>query len=87
MTVTYDPSKSEWNRRERGFGFGYAARVFDGAVEMTFARVEGGEVRLKAVGEIDGVLFAVIVTDQDDVRRIISARPASRIERREWNPK
>lgn len=86
MVVTYDPNKSERNRQERGFSFGYASRVFDRAVEITFARVEDGEVRLKAVGEIDGTLFTVIFTDQDDVRRIISARTASRKERREWNP-
>ena len=44
----------------------------------------GGEPRMKAVGEIEGELYTVIFVDRGDVRRIISARPASRRERREW---
>ena len=84
MDFTFDPNKSERNLQERGFGFGYAARVFGGHPMISLAKVIDGELRMKAVGEIEGELFAVIFVDRDNVRRIISARPASRKERREW---
>ena len=84
MEIDFDPSKSETNHKERGFGLGYAARIFLGRTLVSFAQVERGEIRIKAVAEIDGVVYAVIFVEEDDVRRIISARPASRRERREW---
>lgn len=84
MEIAFDPSKSEKNRRERGFGFAYAARVFAGHPLVTPAKVVDGEARMKAVGEIEGELFAVIFVDRGDVRRIISARPAGRKERKAW---
>jgi uncharacterized DUF497 family protein len=86
MEIDFDPSKSEWNRRERGFGFSYAARVFIGPHTVETAKVVDGEPRMKAIGEIEGELYAVVFVDRGEVRRIVSARPASRKERREWNP-
>lgn len=84
MEIDFDPSKSETNFRDRGFGFDFAARIFLGEVSTSLNRVQDGEQRMKAIGVIDGALYAVIYTDRGDVRRIISARPASRKERREW---
>lgn len=45
------------------------------------ARKDYGEERVKAVGAIDGTVFAVIFTDRGEVRWIISAHRASRRER------
>jgi uncharacterized protein len=60
---------------ERGFGFDFAALVFDGPViEETDNRRDYGEMRILAIGEAEGVVLAVIYTDREDVRRIISAR-------------
>ena len=60
-------------------------RVFEGrVVSFVDDRHDYGEVRMVAVGEIDGKLFTVIYTDREDVRRIISAHRASRQEGRKW---
>ena len=81
----FDPAKSDKNLRERGFDFAYAARVFEGRV-ATFrdARFEYGEVRMVAIGEIEGRMFTVVYIARDDLRRIISARRAQGQEVRVW---
>lgn len=84
MKFDFDPRKSEANRRERGFGFAYAARVFLGDALISFSRSERDGRRMKAVGLIDGEIYAVVFVDSGEIRRIISARRASRKERREW---
>jgi uncharacterized DUF497 family protein len=65
--------------------FEYAARVFLGpTLERPDNRREYREVRIQAVGRvIDDILF-VVYTDRGDARHIISARLASRKERRLW---
>lgn len=86
--IGFDPPKSERNERERGFGFLYAARVFLGpTVEREDRRIDYGEERIVALGQIDGMVFAVVytwrVTDEGEpMRWIISARRADRKERR-----
>ena len=44
-----------------------------------------GEARVRAIGEADGLVLHVVFTDRGDVRRIISARLASRKERERWH--
>jgi uncharacterized DUF497 family protein len=80
-----DRSKSDANKRTRGFDFAFAARLFEGRTVL-FAddRFDYGEVRMIAIGEIDGHLYKVVYTDRDEVRRIISAHRASRQEKRRW---
>jgi len=81
----WDPIKSERNRQERGFGFDFAALIFEGAtIEWPDDRRDYGEARVRAIGEADGLVLYVIFTDRGDVRRIISARLASRKERDQW---
>ena len=90
MNVDWHAVKSEACRRERGFGFAFAARVFTGPVqEQVDDRWDYGEVRMRALGEIDGSLYVVVFTDRLDadggfVRWIISARRAHEKERRKW---
>jgi hypothetical protein len=43
------------------------------------------QVRVKAIGEVEGIVFVVIYTDRDDVRWIISPRQANRKERSLWH--
>ena len=47
-------------------------------------RADYGEVRVKAIGEVDTTVLVVIYTDRDDVRWIISARLANKKERALW---
>jgi uncharacterized protein len=85
MVFEWDEVKSRRNLSERGFGFEYAARIFLGpTLERLDNRREYGEVRIQAIGRvIDDILF-VVYTDRGDTRHIISARLASRKERRLW---
>lgn len=86
MEFDWHEEKHDRNRRERGFGFDVATLIFAGPVlEQLDARRDYGEVRMRALGTVEGVLLSVVYTDRGDVRWIISARRASRKERRLWD--
>lgn len=90
MNFDWHDGKSEACRRERGFGFDYAVRIFAGEIlERVDDRRGYGETRIRALGEIDGLPFVVVFTDRTaadgaPVRWIISARRAHAKERRRW---
>ncbi len=85
MEFDWHNTKHERNIRERGFGFDFAALIFMGRVlSQVDDRADYGETRIKAIGEVDGIVLAVIYTDREDVRWIISARKANRKERALW---
>lgn len=90
MDFGWDDAKDAACREERGFGFADAAGIFLGRrIEKQDTRRNYGEVRMVTTGEWDGDFFTVVYTDRQDadgepVRRIISARLASRKERTAW---
>lgn len=85
MQFEWDQTKSDRNRRERGFGFDYAALIFAGRVaEWEDDREDYGETRVRAVGRAGDDLLHVVYTDRGQTRRIISARLASKKERTLW---
>ena len=86
MTFEWDADKNRINIGKHGVSFETAARIFDGPVlSWTDDRKEYGEVRLHSIGQIDGVvILAVIHTERSGRTRIISARPADRIERKRY---
>lgn len=85
MRYGFDPAKSDRNLRERGFDFDFASLVFEGEpIMFRDSRRDYGEVRMVAIGEIEGRIFKVVFTDRGEVRRIISAHRASRQEERIW---
>ena len=86
MQFDRDPAKDAWTRQERGFGFDFAALIFDGiTIEWSDDRQGYGEARVRAIGEADGLVLHVVFTDRGDVRWIISARVADRKERTLWH--
>jgi uncharacterized DUF497 family protein len=85
MLVEWDEAKSRRNLAERGFGFDYAARIFLGlTIEKQDNRRDYGEVRIQAIGQTDDDVLFVVYTDRAVARHIISARLASRKERKLW---
>lgn len=85
MDFEFDKAKSERSYQERGLDFVFACRLFDGpTVEFIDDRHDYGELRMIAIGSIDGRLYKVVYTDREMARRIISINPASRQERRLW---
>ena len=86
MEFEWDPAKSHETLRRRRFDFNFAARVFDGVtIEGIDSRRDYGEIRVCAIGQVDGQILVVVYADRVSGRRIISARPASRKERLTWN--
>ncbi|GJD45750.1 hypothetical protein AFCDBAGC_3627 [Methylobacterium cerastii] len=83
LDFAWDDAKHEKILRERGFGFDFAAGIFDGDT-VEDDRRDYGETRIRATGERDGFVLTVIYTDRDGVRRIISARLSNAKERRQW---
>ena len=85
MEIEFDQDKSDRTKAERHFDFAFVARVFlSRTITFRDDRHDYGEVRMVAIGEIDGKLYKVVYTDREGVRRIISANRASRQERRLW---
>jgi uncharacterized DUF497 family protein len=81
----WDPAKSAWNERSRGFGFEIAVQIFEGRiVQWVDDRKDYAELRINVVGETDGVLLHVTITVRGDKTRIISARKAKKKEREKW---
>ena len=81
--------KAASNLRKHGIGFELAKLVFDDPLLYEdMEESEYGEIRWRAIGEIDGKLFIVSYTstekDNAEIIRIISARKASRQERRAY---
>jgi uncharacterized DUF497 family protein len=86
MLFEWDEAKSQRTLRERGFSFDHAARIFlDLTLEKQDTRRNYGEVRMQAIGQVDEDVLFVVYTDRSNVRHIISARLASRKERRSWH--
>ena len=69
-----------------GIAFGDAIRIFEGpTVEKLDDRFDYGEVRVYAIGLVDGVEITVIYADKDHgERRIISAWRSEAHERRTY---
>ena len=82
MDYEWDGAKSERNGRERGLSFEIAILLFDGPVLVSVDdRFDYGETRLRAMGEVAGVILVCVYTETSQVRRIISLRRANRRER------
>lgn len=85
MEFEWNPDKAVVNLRKHGVAFQEAATVFDDALSVTFPDTDHsrGEGRYVIIG-ISGVgqLLVVSHTDRGDRVRIISARKATRQERR-----
>lgn len=85
MDFEWDEEKSQRNLEDRGFDFAFAARIFEGStLEVIDDRRAYGEKRVRAIGVVEGHVLTVVYTDREDVRRIISAWPAHRKERLQW---
>jgi uncharacterized DUF497 family protein len=84
MRYSWDEEKNQSNLRRHGIAFEDAVRIFEGpTVERVDNRYHYGEIRVYAIGLVNGLEITVIYTDRDnDERRIISAWRAEPHERR-----
>jgi uncharacterized DUF497 family protein len=87
MEFEWDDSKEETNLRKHGVSFFEASTVFDDALSLTgYDPVHSeSEHRYITMGtSSDDRLLIVCHTDRGDVTRIISAREATRRERKDY---
>lgn len=84
MRYTWDPEKNLRNLAKHGITFADAVRIFDGVtVEREDDRFDYGEVRVYAIGTVNGLEITVIYKDRNEnERRIIAAWRAEPHERR-----
>jgi len=84
MRYSWNERKNRSNIARHGIAFDDAKRIFEGpTVEKVDDRFDYGEVRVYAVGLVNGLEITVVYTDKDDdERRIISAWRSEPYERR-----
>lgn len=79
----WDLDKAEANLQKHGLPFLDAVRVFDGPTFDSLT-LRYGELRVAAVGLLDGVEITVVYVARGSTFRMISARRASKDERRAY---
>jgi uncharacterized DUF497 family protein len=86
VRFTWDPDKNLANIRRHAIAFADAVRIFERpTIERVDDRFDYGEIRVYAVGLVNGIEITVIYTDRDDdERHIISAWRAEPHERRHY---
>jgi uncharacterized protein len=85
LEFDWDNFKNASNKVKHGFDFAYAATIFKGkTITQIDDRKDYKEQRFNVIGSTDKDLITLTYTMRDEVYRIISARKASRKERREW---
>ncbi len=84
IRYSWDDEKNRSNLQRHGMTFEDAVRIFEGpTVEKVDDRFDYGEIRVYAIGLVNGLEITVIYTDRDnDERHIISAWRAEPHERR-----
>jgi uncharacterized DUF497 family protein len=85
MGFEWDEGKRRTTLAARGIDFVDVPRMFRGRVEeREDTRRDYGERRFIAVGELDGDIISVVYTWRGPTRRLISARRATRRERKDY---
>jgi uncharacterized DUF497 family protein len=84
----WDGNKARVNLAKHGFSFELASRVWDDPLHVIVPdRIELGEMRWHAIGEIAPHLIVVVVhtyPEDKETVRIIGARRATRAERKRY---
>lgn len=85
MVFEWDEEKNSRNIKKHGISFETASRVFDDPeyLEIPDLTHSNEEDRYIVIGKVEEVLF-VVYTEREDRVRIISARLARPIERRQY---
>ena len=66
MRFSWDEAKNRANVQKHGIAFQDAARIFEGpTIEKVDDRFDYGEVRVYAIGLVNGVEVAVVYTDRE----------------------
>ena len=87
MEFEWDEAKNQTNIRKHGIGFDTTRRIFEGIIATSpDGRQDYGEDRHISIGQVEpGTLIVVAHTERGGRIRLISARPASRKERKAYH--
>ena len=87
MRFEWDEDKNKENIKKHGISFERAITIFDGIVLTEIdERQDYGEIREKSYGFMARVILVVVIhTDRNGKIRIISARKATKKERRAFH--
>jgi uncharacterized DUF497 family protein len=88
LQFTWDPRKAAANLRKHGVGFPEAATAFADSLSLTIPDPDHsvGEERWILIGQSDRRRLVVVAhVERGELIRIISARPATRRERRTYD--
>jgi uncharacterized DUF497 family protein len=80
----WDEAKRLSNIAKHGIDFQDVRPLFDGRPIAELDSIRGSEQRVVTIGEVAEEIVTVVSTQRGRRRRIISARRASRDERREY---
>lgn len=88
MRFVWDEAKDRSNRKKHGVSFKTAVQVFLDPLHLTREdRIVEGEQRWQTIGMIESALLVlvayVVISEEDEVLRILSARRVTRRERLE----
>jgi uncharacterized DUF497 family protein len=93
MNYTWDPEKDAINRSKHGVSFETAALVFEDPLHLSVLdRIVAGEERWMTMGLVNGLVILIVAhtyleQDGQETIRIISARKATRRERKHYEEK
>lgn len=88
MELEWDERKRRLNLTKHGIDFAALEPMFArNLLEEDDDRQDYRERRIKAIGELNGVVLSVVYTWRGDRRRLISARRARADERKEYQAK
>ncbi len=81
MRFEWDEAKRRSNVKQHGIDFLDVVKVFDvETLTLVDDRYEYGETRFLTLGLLNGTVFAISHTENDEVIRIISARKSQKDE-------
>jgi uncharacterized DUF497 family protein len=92
MRFEWNEDKSRSNRKKHGVAFEAAVKVFnDPFLLLIEDRITEGEQRWRAIGAAEAAILLVVHVyrtesehGEEEITRIISARPANKSERRKY---
>lgn len=85
MQVSFDPAKSAQNIAQRGLSFERAeAFDFETAVYSVDTRRDYGEIRIRALGLLEGRVHALVFVETQTGIRVISFRKGNQREVRHY---
>lgn len=81
MKIDYDPDKNQTNIRERNLSFDRVIDFdFETARYLIDDRFDYGEIRIRALGSLDGRIHALVFVELTNGIRVISFRKANNRE-------